>query len=881
MRLHRSFAAPLTFCLLLAAPVLAHAAPVTRNFTFLANVNEYPQSDPNAAGYSACWSYVHGDGREYAILGVVTGTAIYNVTNPAAPYRVGFIPGPFSIWREMKSYRNWIYIVTEGTGPGNGVQIVRMTDPEHPVLANTYAVNFVRSHTVAVDTTRALLVCNGTNDSTGHATGMRVLSIANPESPVPLGSWPNVPAPVARDDYMHDCIPVGNLIYGASIYSGRACVFDFSNPTTPILQKVWSYPGAFTHNIWPTPDGKTIYVTDEVDGEPLKIFDVNDPSNPLLVNEVTSNPHAIVHNAHVWNGELYLANYTEGIRALDITDPHHPAEFATADSYFGPSGGFNGVWEVCPFFPSGIVIASDRQTGLYVYRPDRNYGIVEARVVYNDGGGPAAGVKVNLTTEGDSLVTPADGIVRFAPSPGAHTIRAHAFGFYDRSTSALVSAGQTTHLLLIMTPQPRVPFAGVVKSFATGQPVEDAEVSVATAEIPVAHSDATGHYDLGTVPASAYHLSIRRPGFIPIEDDVTLTGGFPGENFVLTPAPVYDDLESATAWTIGAPGDDAFAGAWVRVAPVGTGEPQRLLAEAIASVTQAAQADAVVASARPRPRFENLPPCCRDVPACTGECGFVLNAAVMSAAPGDIAPASDRTPGAGTMCFVTGQAVAGGLPSSSDLDGGRTTITSPRMNLTGMSDPRIGYWRWFYAQDVADDWFAVLISNDDGATWTPVDTTHGPIAEKWTEYTIRVANFVTPTDRMRVRFVAADLAPEDIVEAAVDDVTGYDAANAVVVGVGGSAAPGPLRLAAARPNPSRGDVTLELTLPVAAPLDVSIFDVNGRRVRALERTFAPAGTRALRWDGRDDSGNSAPAGLYFVRANAGGRRVETRVVRVE
>lgn len=879
MVFHRSFAAPFALGLLLAAPVLVQAAPVTRNFTFLANVNEYPDPAPNGNGYSACWSYIHGDGREYAILGVASGTAIYNVTNPAAPYRVGFIPGPFSIWREMKSYRNWIYVVTEGLNTGFGLQIVRMTDPEHPVLATTYSTNFVRSHTVSIDTTRAILLCNGTNDSTGHATGMRVLSIANPETPVPLGSWPNVPAPVARDDYMHDCVPVGNLIYGASIYSGRACVFEFTNPATPILQKVWTYPGAFTHNIWPTPDGKTIYVTDEVNGEPLKVFDVSDPSNPVLVNEVTSNPQAIVHNAHVWNGELYLANYTEGIRALDITDPHHPAEFASADSYFGPSGGFSGVWEVCPFFPSGIVIASDRQTGLYVYRPDRNYGLVEVKVVYS-GGGPAAGVKVNLTTEGDSLVTPADGIVRFAPSPGTYTVRAHAFGLYDQSTSTLVSTGQTSHLMLIMTPRPQVPFAGVVRNSTNGQPLEDAEVSVAAAEIPTAHSDAGGQYSLGSVPANSYHLSIRRPGFIPIETDVTLNGGFPGQDFALTPAPVYDDLEGATAWTAGAPGDDAYAGTWVRVAPVGTGEPQRLLAEAIAAVTKPAGVDAVAAVASPRSRLDLLPPCCRDVPACTGECGFVLDAAVMNATPGDIAPASDRTPGAGTQCFITGQAVAGGLPSSSDLDGGRTTITSPAMDLTGMSEPRIGYWRWFYAQDIADDWFAVLISNNDGATWTAVDTTHGPIAQKWTEYTIRVADFVTPTDKVRVRFVAADLAPEDIVEAGVDDVTGYDAANAVVA-AGEGDVPRALQLAAPRPNPSRGVVTFELALPVAAPLEVSIFDVNGRRVRALERTFAPAGTRALRWDGRDDSGNATPAGLYFVRASAGRQKIETRVVRVE
>ena len=111
------------------------------------------------------------------------------------------------------------------------------------------------------------------------------------------------------------------------------------------------------------------------------------------------------------------------------------------------------MWEVCPFFPSGTVIASDMQTGLYVYRPVRDYGhhargrrrrpiwraatraaaspagcccspnVVHLRRLARrppDGGG--SGAEVYLTTQGDSLTTPADGIVQFAPSPGTHTV---------------------------------------------------------------------------------------------------------------------------------------------------------------------------------------------------------------------------------------------------------------------------------------------------------------------------------------------------------------------------------------------------------------------------------------------------------------------------
>jgi len=416
-------AAVLTACTLTGP---APGQPVTRNITFLAHPTDYAPP-PGGQNYSACWSYIHGDGREYAIIGVngnpaPSGTAIYNVTNPATPLLVGFIPGPPSIWREMKSYRNWIYVVTEGEGPGFGLQIIRMTSPDSPVLAATYNTNFTHSHTVAVDTTRGILICNGTRNGSGLATGMRILALNNPglgatpENPVEIAWWPGGAIPVPDDNYVHDSVPVGNRLYCASIYPGIERVLDFTNPAAPVQISAWNYPGGFTHNSWPDASGNFLYVTDEVKGEPLKVFDITNLAVPSLADAITSNPQAIIHNAHVRGSELYLSNYTEGIRVLDLSDPAHPAEFAWADTYAGPSGGYSGVWEVCPFFPSGTVIASDRNTGLYVYRVVHDYGIVRTHVV--TGGLPFPGVEVHLTTLGDSLITRPAASSSSRPVPG-------------------------------------------------------------------------------------------------------------------------------------------------------------------------------------------------------------------------------------------------------------------------------------------------------------------------------------------------------------------------------------------------------------------------------------------------------------------------------
>src|SRR6185436_15334372 len=112
-----------------------------------------------------------------------------------------------------------------------------------------------------------------------------------------------------------------------------------------VVTASWTYPSAYyTHNAWPDSAGTTLYVTDEQNGQTLRVFDISDLQQPQLVTGLSSNPKAIVHNAVVRGRELYLANYTEGVRVLDLTDPRHPAEFGWADTYPGPSGGYGGVW---------------------------------------------------------------------------------------------------------------------------------------------------------------------------------------------------------------------------------------------------------------------------------------------------------------------------------------------------------------------------------------------------------------------------------------------------------------------------------------------------------------------------------------------------------
>ncbi|TPW17381.1 MAG: hypothetical protein FD129_409, partial [bacterium] len=94
-----------------------------------------------------------------------------------------------------------------------------------------------------------------------------------------------------------------------------------------------------------------------------------------------------------------------------------------------------------------------------------------------------------------------------------------------------------------------------------------------------------------------------------------------------------------------------------------------------------------------------------------------------------------------------------------------------------------------------------------------------------------------------------------------------------------TAAPSAFRLVAL-PNPFQGAATIAFTLPVAGDVDLSIYDLSGRRVRSLRQGRLDAGTQNIGWDGKDDDGRTMASGIYFVRLQSGVVRVQTKVVKL-
>ena len=82
------------------------------------------------------------------------------------------------------------------------------------------------------------------------------------------------------------------------------------------------------------------------------------------------------------------------------------------------------------------------------------------------------------------------------------------------------------------------------------------------------------------------------------------------------------------------------------------------------------------------------------------------------------------------------------------------------------------------------------------------------------------------------------------------------------------------------PNPSGLETTIEYDLPQPAPVELRVFDVSGRLVRILESRVKAAGRHSSDWDGTDDSGAPAGAGVYFYRLEAQDFRATRKLLRL-
>ena len=332
----------------------------SQNMYLLANLNHHPEGGL----YSALWGYSAPNNREYAMLGCWTGTSFVDITDSSNIHESYFLPGLGAYAREMKTFSHYAYIL--GDGVPSGLQIVDLQYlPDSVHLVNTFFFSgFTRGHTIQVEGPYLYI-----NSGDYSNQGLFVLDLtADPVHPVKRGEW--------EFQVVHDCRVINDTIWACNIYNppGTISVIDARNKDSLRTIAQWvNVPQPGPHNIAISADRKYAFVGDEIAGNPrlLKIWDIRDLNNVIKVAEwqPTNITTSIIHNVELLGNYLFAAHYTAGVRVINVTDPTHPTEAGWYDTY-QPNNGFtyDGCWAVYVFPGSKKIIASDRETGLYVLK---------------------------------------------------------------------------------------------------------------------------------------------------------------------------------------------------------------------------------------------------------------------------------------------------------------------------------------------------------------------------------------------------------------------------------------------------------------------------------------------------------------------------------
>ena len=412
------------------------------------NVELFGEINRGDIRYSGSWFYVSPDNVEYALIGTRTGVAANRMDDASLP-EVGFIAGPESNWREITVIDQHAYVTTEGTGAGEGMQVIDLSylpDSMHLVTTYDYDGIMNRGHIIQKNNyiDESYIYVNGGCGS----CGILILDISNPAEPTLVGEY-------QPGYYIHDCFIKNDRIFACAFFESTIDVIDISDKTNPTLITTIPDPGSNTHSVWLTEDDRHLVVCDELDGLPSRILNVEDVENPYVVGPTyTADPVTLVHNPYIVGRHVFFSHNSAGLTIVDIRDPALPVQVGNYDTWEGASGGSTGLWSACPFPPSGKIIGGDRTKGLFVWtfnntEAGRFYGVVKDSLT----GAVLMDATVLLQPNNETLSLDFDGIFKFgALAFDGYELNASVPGYVGKTISFDTAEGDSLWIEIELVP---------------------------------------------------------------------------------------------------------------------------------------------------------------------------------------------------------------------------------------------------------------------------------------------------------------------------------------------------------------------------------------------------------------------------------------------
>ncbi|HEV2472451.1 MAG TPA: hypothetical protein VGS41_07295, partial [Chthonomonadales bacterium] len=345
------------------------------------------------------------------------GVLIVDITNPLQPVELADYSPANSADMEDVQISGTVGFFASNTD--DGVHLVDLSNPSNPTLITRLSSSqngFDHIHNLFVDSNNTLY------EADELTPVVKVFDVSNPANPVWLADI------TTHDKFVVASITVqNNRLYTAG-WGGTTDIYDVTNIKTQPPVWLGSIASGFgTHSCWPTADGAYLAVTREVLNGDVRIYNISNPSSPVLVADLFPSTFGITaaapSNPWIVGNRLYLSWDQAGVVVLDISNPSAPALLGTYCTWSGPYNPsmYDGAWGIAPALSASQVMATDRNGGMFTVDTSSSGsqlvpfsiilpagvrpGATATGTVYLCGGpAPAGGAAINLSVNSSSAV---------------------------------------------------------------------------------------------------------------------------------------------------------------------------------------------------------------------------------------------------------------------------------------------------------------------------------------------------------------------------------------------------------------------------------------------------------------------------------------------
>ena len=321
--------------------------------------------------------------EEFALICTNKGVTFINITDPANAIIIGILKTSTenSLNRNVKIHNSIVYIISSATGHGmQTFNLRKLKDIKNPPIEFTSDkdyISFLTADNIFINENTGFAYITGSETFSGgpHFVDLNVSFKPENAGGYSEGEYKNETQVITYKgpdtDYTDKEILIGSN-------SSEVVILDVTDKENPIKITSFTYPNiGKTNQGWFTEDYKYFIFGDELDeinngvNTNTIVYDFTDLDNPIHHFNYEGSTTAIDNNGYVKGDNYFLANYTNGIRIIDIStiDNKLFTEIGFFDTYpENNNSETKGTVNVYPYLESGNIIVSDTNNGFFLIR---------------------------------------------------------------------------------------------------------------------------------------------------------------------------------------------------------------------------------------------------------------------------------------------------------------------------------------------------------------------------------------------------------------------------------------------------------------------------------------------------------------------------------